>query len=110
MHSDECLKSELLVSAKDEVYVSELFKMLGEPGRLRIVCALAGTRMCVAHLAEQVGMKQSALSHQLRNLRNSGIVKSEKSGKQVFYSLDDEHINSIIKQAVSHAAHRREEL
>jgi ArsR family transcriptional regulator len=83
--------------------------MLGEAGRLKIVCALMGTRMCVAHLAGQVGMEQSALSHQLRNLKAAGLVRSEKVGKQVFYSLDDEHVYTIISQAVSHTQHRRKE-
>ncbi len=109
MHKDECKKSEVIIAKSEEAHIAEFFKMLGDPGRLRIVCALLGTRMCVAHLAEQVGMEQSALSHQLRNLKNSGLVKSEKNGKQVFYSLDDEHVSLILKQAADHARHRWEE-
>ena len=109
MHKDECQKSELVLNEENTDYVSGLFKMLGEPGRLKIVCALMGTRMCVAHLAEQVEMEQSALSHQLRNLKNAGLVKSEKQGKQVFYSLDDQHIYTIITQAIDHSKHRKGE-
>jgi ArsR family transcriptional regulator len=104
-YEDHCRKSNISVNEKDESYVCGLFKMLGDAGRLKIVCALMGTKMCVAHLAEEVGMEQSALSHQLRNLKNAGLVKAEKSGKQVFYSLDDEHVYTIIKQAVEHAEH-----
>lgn len=105
MHDEVCKKSEISVGERDESFVCELFKMLGEPSRLKIVCALMGTKMCVAHLAEQVEMEQSALSHQLKNLKQAGLVKAEKSGKQVFYSLDDEHVLNIIKQAIEHAAH-----
>ncbi len=106
-HQEECHQSEIFVSRQNEEYVCELFKMLGDPGRLKVVCALMGTSMCVAHLAGQVDMEQSALSHQLRNLKNAGIVRAEKKGKQVFYSLDDAHVFAIIKQAVEHAEHTK---
>lgn len=105
IHEQECRESELIVSEEDETYVCGLFKMLGDASRMKIVCALMGTQMCVAHLAEHVGMEQSALSHQLRNLKTAGIVKSERKGKQIFYSLDDEHVFTIIKQAIDHAEH-----
>lgn len=106
-HEQQCAPSELHLDPTKEEFVSELFKMLGDPGRLRIVCALMGTQMCVAHLAQMVEMEQSALSHQLKNLRQTGIVKSERNGKQVFYSLDDEHIFNIIKQAIDHINHTK---
>ncbi len=107
MHTDECRRSEIQVEEQDVQYVCELFKMLGEASRLKIVCALMGTKMCVAHLAEEVGMEQSALSHQLKNLKQAGLVKAEKSGKQVFYRLDDRHVFIIIGQAIDHAEHIR---
>ena len=109
MHEEVCKHSEIMVDPKDEAQVCELFKMLGEASRLKIVCALMGTKMCVAHLAEEIDMEQSALSHQLKNLRQAGIVKSEKNGKQVFYSLDDIHVASIIQQAIDHVGHQRKE-
>ncbi len=107
VHEDGCKKPVIKICEENEGYVSELFKMLGDPGRLRIVCALMGTQMCVMHLAEEVGMEQSALSHQLKNLKNAGLVKSEKQGKQVFYSLDDEHVSAILEQALRHVGHTR---
>jgi DNA-binding transcriptional ArsR family regulator len=109
MEHDACKVSEIQVSEKDESFVCDLFKMLGEASRLKIVCALMGTRMCVAHLAEQVEMEQSAVSHQLRNLKQTGLVKSEKKGKQVFYSLDDDHVFTIVQQAVAHVRHLKGE-
>lgn len=105
MTTEEHVKLGLSVSPENETYVCGLFKMLGDPSRLRIVCALMGTQMCVMHLAAEVDMEQSALSHQLRKLRDAGLVKSEKNGKQVLYSLDDTHVYAIIKQAVDHAGH-----
>lgn len=104
---DNCKKSEVIIGRDDEENVSMIFKMLGEVSRLKIVCALMGTELCVAHLAEEVNMEQSALSHQLRNLKNVGLIKSEKKGKQVFYSLDDEHVKTILEQAVAHVRHTR---
>lgn len=106
-HTEECKKSSLTVNDAQRGYVCEIFKMLGDAGRLRIVCALMGTKMCVAHLAEQVGMEQSALSHQLKNLRQAGLIRSERQGKQVFYSLDDEHVYRIIQQTIEHVEHTR---
>lgn len=106
-HEETCIQTELQIEEHDTEYICNLFKMLGDPKRLQVVCALMGTRMCVAHLAERVGMEQSALSHQLRNLKNAGIIKSKKQGKQVYYSLDDAHITGIIQQAVDHSKHVR---
>ncbi|MDL2237469.1 metalloregulator ArsR/SmtB family transcription factor [Christensenellaceae bacterium OttesenSCG-928-K19] len=106
MH-EECKRSAIEVNSEDEERVCGLFKTLGEASRLRIVCALMNTQMCVAHLAEAVEMEQSAVSHQLRNLKAANLVKSEKKGKQVFYSLDDGHVFGIISQAIEHAKHMR---
>ena len=105
MSAEEHKKLGLSVSPENETYVCGLFKMLGDPSRLRVVCALMGMQMCVMHLADEVNMEQSALSHQLRKLKDAGLVKSEKNGKQVLYSLDDTHVYDIIKQAVDHAGH-----
>lgn len=105
MVENEHIKLGLSVGGQNEAYVCGLFKMLGDPSRLKIVCALMGTEMCVMHLAEEVGMEQSAMSHQLKNLRDAGLIKGVKNGKQVIYSLDDTHVYSIIKEAVDHARH-----
>ncbi|MGI6152843.1 MAG: ArsR/SmtB family transcription factor [Christensenellaceae bacterium] len=105
-HDEICKETEIVISENESTRVCELFKVLGEESRLKIVCSLIGTSMCVAHLAEHVGMEQSALSHQLRNLKIAGLVNGEKKGKQVFYSLDDDHVYAIISQAMEHIRHK----
>lgn len=95
------------VEPGNEKFVCQLFKLLGDPNRLRIVCALMGTEACVADLAQRVGMEQSALSHQLKNLKDASLVKSERRGQKVAYSLDDNHVYEIIVQALDHAEHIR---
>ena len=97
----------LRVNEKDAEYVCQLFKLLGDPNRLRIVCALLEQPLCVADLAAEVGMEQSALSHQLKNLKIASLVRSERRGRQIVYSLDDEHVLAILEQALDHAEHVR---
>lgn len=101
------MTKKVTVEPGDEKFVCQLFKLLGDPNRLKIVCALMGTEECVADLAGLVGMEQSALSHQLKNLKDASLVKSERRGQKVAYSLDDEHIYEIIMQALDHAEHIR---
>lgn len=84
------------------VALSEIFKVLGDPTRLRIVLALSMEELCVCDLATLLHLTISAVSHQLRVLRGMKLVKYRKDGKLVFYSLDDEHINHIITEAQKH--------
>ena len=79
-----------------------LFKIMGDSTRMHILYALVYNEMCVCDLAVVVNVTKSAMSHQLRTLKNVHLVKSRKEGKNVFYSLDDEHIKSIIKVAMEH--------
>lgn len=95
----------LTIDAPCETAVCQLFKLLGDPTRLKIVCALMGTEMCVAHLAQTVEMEQSAVSHHLKKLKDASLVKYERRGKQIVYGLDDEHVYAIITQALAHAKH-----
>jgi ArsR family transcriptional regulator, lead/cadmium/zinc/bismuth-responsive transcriptional repressor len=82
-----------------------LFRAIGHRDRLLVLLALAETdRLCVSDLVELCGTTQSAMSHQLRTLRNAGLVKTERQGKQIFYALDDRHVASIIQDAVAHVA------
>ena len=85
--------------------MSRIFKMLSDQSRLRIIFALHDTEMCVAHLCETLGMQQSAVSHQLQNLKTARLVKSRKEGKNVFYSLDDAHVLHIIDPVLEHIRH-----
>lgn len=104
---DGCRASRITIEDANREYLCELFRLLGDDTRLRIVCTLMGTEMCVAHLAEHLGLSQSAVSHQLKNLKSASLVKFERRGKNIVYSLDDEHIYAILCQAVEHAEHIR---
>lgn len=95
-----------VLSEEDALAAAELFKMLGEPGRIKILHALSGKERCVHDLAAHIGMGQSAVSHQLRLLRNARLVKYRKEGKMVWYSLDDEHVFSLLSQGIEHISHR----
>ncbi len=85
--------------------LSDLFKALGDPTRVRIIYALLQKELCVHDLTVVLDMAQSAVSHQLRVLRNLRIVKRRKAGKTVFYSLDDSHIEQVFIQTVHHIKH-----
>jgi len=78
--------------------LAETFSALGDPTRVRILDALSHGELCVCDLAAVLGLSQSAVSHQLRLLRNIRLVKPRRDGRIVFYSLDDQHIMSIFKQ------------
>ncbi len=82
--------------------LSEIFKLFADETRLRIICAILNTELCVCDLCELLGLSQSAVSHQLQLLRSTKLVKYRKEGKQVYYSLEDEHIENIIKMALAH--------
>ena len=82
--------------------IAELFKVFGDSTRTRIISALFEAELCVCDIAELLSMTKSAVSHQLRILRQTKIVKNRKSGKEVYYSLDDEHISEIFKTALEH--------
>jgi DNA-binding transcriptional ArsR family regulator len=82
--------------------LSEIFKVLGDPSRLRILAALQVRELCVCDIANLVGASISAVSHQLRILRNLKLVKHEKRGKMVYYSLDDDCIENLIREGLKH--------
>ena len=82
--------------------LAELFKVFGDTTRVKIISALFEAEMCVCDIAELLSMTQSAISHQLRVLRQAKLVKHRKEGKVVFYSLDDEHIKTIFNQGLEH--------
>lgn len=85
--------------------LSELFKVLGDNTRLRILYLLMNGACKVCEITEATGMEQSAISHQLRVLRKARLVTCEKKGKNVFYSLDDDHVNMLIGQGIEHVMH-----
>jgi ArsR family transcriptional regulator len=91
-------------SYKDEaIYgLAELFKIFGDPTRIRILYAMLDTERCVNDIAGVLEMSQSSVSHQLRILKTSKLVKSRREGKSIFYSLDDEHVRSILNMGMEH--------
>ena len=87
----------------DVVYeLSETFKVLGDPTRIKILHALNEKELCVCDLSELLDMSSSAISHQLRVLRNNKLVKHRKEGRSVYYSLDDEHVMCLFGQGLEH--------
>jgi DNA-binding transcriptional ArsR family regulator len=78
------------------------FKVLGDPTRTKIISALLQEELCVCDLASLIGISQSAISHQLRILRNMNLVKYRKDGRIAYYSLDDDHISSILTVGLKH--------
>ncbi len=85
--------------------MAELFKALSDPTRVRIISALSHTELCVYDLAATLGMSQSAVSHQLRWLREMRLVRYRKDGRHVYYELDDEHITELFRAGLEHITH-----
>ncbi len=89
--------------SKELLYgLSEFYKIFGDQTRLRILDALLNKPLCVNEISELLDMTQSAISHQLKNLRASNLVKADKIGKNVYYSISDEHIKIILKYGLEH--------
>ena len=82
--------------------LAELFKIFGDSTRIRILYVLFEAEVCVCDLAEVLNMTTSAISHQLRILKQNKLVKSRRQGKSIFYSLDDDHVRAIINQGMEH--------
>lgn len=88
---------------EDELYdLAEIFKVFGDSTRIKILYVLFEAEMCVCDIAQLLNMTQSAISHQLRILKQSKLVKNRREGKAVFYSLADGHVRSIINQGLEH--------
>lgn len=93
---------EHLVSNDMSERLAETFKALSDPTRIRIVFSLLQGELCVCEISEAIGMSQSAVSHQLRKLKDLRLVKRRKSSKMVYYSLDDGHIIKLLTQGIDH--------
>ena len=96
-----------LMGGDDVAALAELFKMLGDPTRVRILDTLAQGERCVCDIAELVGMSESAVSHQLRLLRATRLVRARRAGRQAFYALDDHHIIGLLHDAQRHVQESR---
>jgi DNA-binding transcriptional ArsR family regulator len=90
----------------DEVLLdlADLFKVFSDSTRVKIICALLRAEMCVCDIAALLGMSKSAISHQLRTLRQTRLVKYRREGNVVYYSLEDEHVGNIFDQGLTHVS------
>jgi ArsR family transcriptional regulator len=86
--------------------LADFFKVFGDSTRIKILYALVASELCVQELAELLNMNQSAISHQLRILKQAHVVKYHKEGKFTFYSLDDDHVTQIVAQGMAHISER----
>ncbi len=91
------------IHSKELLYgLSEFYKIFGDPTRLRILDVLLNKPLCVNEISDYLNVTQSAISHQLKNLRSSNLVKTEKIGQKVYYSISDDHIKIILKYGIEH--------
>lgn len=103
VHKDVAEKVQSHLPAEEELLeLSGFFKVFGDATRIKILCILLQSEMCVCDLAQTLNMTQSAISHQLRMLKQMKLVKSRREGKTVFYSLADGHIKTIVNQGMEH--------
>lgn len=111
---EQCIHQDVVESVRIQMLgnvradeLAQLFKVLGDNTRIRILDALYRSELCVCDITALLGMNQSAVSHQLRVLRDARIVKSRKQGKNVLYSLDDEHISELVRMGSEHVRELR---
>lgn len=86
--------------------ISDFYKIMGDPTRCRIICALKENEMCVCDLCNVLSMSKSSISHQLSKMREYGVVKCRRDGKEVYYSLDDSHVLDILSTTITHIDHK----
>ena len=99
------IRNSIQLSDLQAQHVAELFSVLGDTSRVKIIAALLNGPMNVQALADAVGITPSALSHPMRSMRQMQLVRSLKQGRQVFYSLDDEHVEELFLRGMDHVLH-----
>lgn len=104
----EVVDNALRVMPSDDIFykLADFFKVLGDTARAKILFALDQNEMCVCDIANVLGMSKSSISHQLSTLRRCGIVKCRKEGKEVYYTLDDEHVKQSFEVGLEHIEHK----
>ncbi|MDD2463653.1 MAG: metalloregulator ArsR/SmtB family transcription factor [Desulfobulbus sp.] len=103
IHKDQVTKArEQALSAEEYEDMAALFKAMGDPNRLRILWALGHEEMCVCDLAALLGSSESAVSHQLRMLRQMALVKNRRQGQVLYYRLNDDHVHTLIHVTLEH--------
>lgn len=95
----------MVLKEQTSTRLADLFSALSDPTRLRIISVLLEREMNVGDIAEQLSMTESAVSHQLRGLRQMRLVRSRKDGRQVFYALDDDHVAKLYRMGLEHVDH-----
>ena len=104
IHEDVIARAKNVMPDNDQFRtLSNLYKMFADPTRLKIMWALSKERMCVCDLAVLMGITKSAVSHQLKSLRLLNLVHNEKEGKNVYYSLSDNHVREMLKNGFEHS-------
>jgi DNA-binding transcriptional ArsR family regulator len=103
IHEDQVLLvQQSLLDGLTATYLAQAFQALADPSRVRIISALATAELCVCDLAAVLGMTQSAVSHQLKSLRDLRLVKSRREGRVVYYAIQDEHIRDLYERGLAH--------
>jgi ArsR family transcriptional regulator len=95
----------MLLKENTSSHLADLFSALSDPTRLRIISVLLEREMNVGDIAGQLGMSESAVSHQLRGLRQLRLLRSRKEGRQVYYALDDDHVARLYRLGLEHVEH-----
>ena len=95
----------MLLKEPTSTHLADLFSALSDPTRLRIISVLLDGEMNVGDIADRLSMTESAVSHQLRGLRQMRLVRSRKDGRQVFYALDDDHVAKLYRMGLDHVEH-----
>lgn len=103
LHSEG--RSERLVDSATAEQLAQVFRAMADPTRVRILSALSEAELCVGDLAEVLGMSISAISHQLRLLRELRVVRKRREGKHIYYALDDEHVRDLFERGLEHVRH-----
>jgi len=93
------------IDEQKSVKLAEFYKMFSDPGRVQILYLLKGREICVNHIASVLNMTISGVSHQLRLLRSAGLVRYIREGKNIYYALDDMHVEDMLKLAEAHISH-----
>lgn len=101
-HNHQIVLSQKIPDPDTLQQLADLFKVFGDPTRIRILDILSQQELCVCDIAQLLSMTQSAISHQLRILKQSRLVKARREGKTIFYSLADDHVSTILTQGLDH--------
>jgi len=108
LHRDRIQKAQRGASPeKETARLASIYKVLGDPTRLKMIMGLRDGEMCVCDLAAFLGLTESAISHQLRRLRDQALVKKRRDGQTLYYSLDDEHVSGLLRVGLDHVREGR---